>query len=330
MRIATLIPLLGVIPMIEAFKASPLVLASHKLVKGLRDELEHGNSQPHSETSVTNMLKKLMTECSSDAYLLVNQPGLKYEDMVGIHEQRWPFLQKYLTLASSVVGIPWVKGTVDLNFVENYLIKNCEAETITVLHEDEAEVGKYIDTRKRIIRVELSEIPEDIDEDERGLILKSHDELVRQILRKVPSPHYTIILTSSTTSSFHPIPPLVVESKPEKYEMFNEIINHPSRQKEVERNAHNYQNKAPEWNQDRNTVNRYLKNRKNDEVHLFRGEKSMELWKQNEKIVSTMLVMIVSIFLMKIMKLVKYIQHKLSAMLQKPNRKQGLLDKKSH
>ena len=57
-----------------------MLVASHKLVRGLKEEINPSNTLPHNVTSVTNMLK-LITECSSDAYLLINQPGLTYADL---------------------------------------------------------------------------------------------------------------------------------------------------------------------------------------------------------------------------------------------------------
>lgn len=319
---AILIALTYLSPVIYAFQASPLVIASHKLVKGLRDELDHDNATPHEEKTVTNLLKKLVTECSSDAYLLINQPGLRYTDLTTSKEDQWPFLRKYLTLASTVVGIPWIKNPIDLDFIENYIIKNCDAETISVLQEDENEVNKYIDTRKRIIRVELNDLPED-SEDEPGIrdfTLSSHDELIRKILRKVPSPHYTIILTSNSPSTVHPIPELVVRSKPEKFELMHDIINHPSRLAEVERN-NNFQKVDPNWNLDKNTITRYVENRKKDEIHLFRDN---DLWEKHEKLVTTLVLMIFSIFMIRIIKFFGYLKLKISQKFTKS--KGGLIN----
>lgn len=298
MKIPTLLLSFALLaPAVQSILVVPVLVASHLLVKDLKKELEHDNSKIHKVTPVTNMLKKMVTECSSDVYLIVNQPGLKYTDIQDSKKELWPFIQKYLHMASTVVGLPRVAEPLDLDFLESYIIKTCDAETINVIDEDEHEVKKYIDIRKRVIRVELSPLPED-DEGVRDQVLRNHDELVRKILRKVPSPHYSIILTSTTTSSIHPIPPVVIQHNPAPHEIFDEIVNSPMRKEEVERNDR-FKQAKPDWNEDKNTINRYLRNRKKDEVHLFRNN---EFWKQREKLVTTFAVMIMSLFMLQIWK----------------------------
>lgn len=293
MNLRQLLTVLVVAALAVAVMVAPVLVASHLLVKGLKDELEHDNSRVHLANAATNMLKKLVTECSSDVYLLVNQPGLRYTDLQDSKKLLWPFIQKYLTLASTVVGLPRVNEGLDLDYLENYIVKTCDAEIISVMAEDENEVNKYIDIRKRVIRVELGPLPE--DEDPRNEAIAHHDELIRRILRKAPSPHYTIVLTSTTTSNIHPIPPGVIEQDMGAYEIFDEVVNSPWRQQEVERNDR-FKEVRPDWNEDRNTVGRYLRNRQKDEVHLFRGN---DVWQQREKLVATFAVMVMGLVLVQ-------------------------------
>lgn len=298
-NIDRLVFLLAIASLVASFNAVPVLVASHRLVRGLKDELK-GNG-PQSPELVTNLVKRLVTECSSDEYLVINQPGLVLEDMTIKEADNWLFLRRYLSMASSVVGIPWVRGTLDLNFIEQYIISTCHAETMNVVHDDDQEVGTYIDTRTRVIKVDLSELPPRSEMEMRNSVIQEHDELIRRIIRKLPSPHYTIILTSDKLEHVHPIPDVVITSNPNKYQIFSDIINDPSRDKEVERNDKFHKSVEPYWAPDRNTINRYMENKMKDEIHFF----DYDLWTKNEKLVLTIIIMILTLFTFQLTKLMK-------------------------
>lgn len=299
-----------------ALMSVPLVVASHKLVPNLKDEV--AGPKGHSPVHATNMLKKLVTECSSDEYLLINLPGLLFSDLNMAHADAWPSLRKYMMMASSLVGLPRVEEPVDLDYLENYIVRTCDAETINVDHEDEHEVNAYIDTRKRVIRVELDALP---DDDTRGYELRKHDELLRQILRKLPSPHYTIILTSDTPTFSHPAPKVAIEKNPDKYDIFSDIVNHPSRAVDVERND---RFRRPEI-QDvpkKETLQRYLRNRRRDEIHLFDND----IWQKNERLVATVVMMVASLFVLQLTRSARAFQNWAIAKLKR--RHEPVLGKK--
>lgn len=272
------------------FEAVPLVVASHKLVTGLRNELTGDNSVPYLADEATNMIKKLVTQCSSDEYLLVNQPGLRLNDVTDLERDNWPHLYKYLTLSSSLVGLPWVDGPVDLDYLEQYIIGICRAETINVEHENENEVD-YIDSKTRVIRIELSDLPPESDMDARRLEMRQHDLLLRQILRKLPSPHYTIIFTASDTQHYHPVPKVALEHSPIRFNVFDSITNDPLRREEVERNDRFHRPK-PGAPHHRNPIHHHVENMKN-EVHLF----SRKTWESSERVIAAVVVMASALFM---------------------------------
>lgn len=294
-----LIVITAITSFVLSFQATPVLVASHRLVKGLKDELDGIGSQ--SPERVTNLIKRLVTECSSDEYLVINQPGLMLEDMTVREADNWPFLRRYLAMASSVVGVPWVRGSLDLNFIEQYIISNCHAETMNVVHDDDEEVGTYIDTRTRVIKIDLSELPPRSDLEMRYSVIREHDELIRKIIRKLPSPHYTIILTSDTLHHVHPIPDIAIQSDPNKFQIFNDLVNDPSRELEVERNDRFHRSVEPYWSPDRNTINRYVENKKKDEIHFF----DYDLWTRNERLILTIIVMILTLFTFQLTRLMK-------------------------
>jgi hypothetical protein len=297
--IRRLVALVAITQLVASFSAVPVLVASHRLAKGLKEELN--GSGPQAPELATNLIKRLVTECSSDEYLVINQPGLVLEDMTVNEADNWPFLRRYIAMASSVVGIPWVRGALDLDFIEQYIISTCHAETMNVVHDDDQEVGNYIDTRTRVIKIDLSELPPRSDLELRYSVIREHDELIRKIIRKLPSPHYTIILTSDMPQNVHPIPNMVVESQPDKYQIFHDLVNDPSRELEIERNDRFHQTIEPYWSPDRNTINRYMENKKKDEIHFF----DYDLWTRNEKLILTIIVMVLTLFTFQLTKLVK-------------------------
>ena len=94
------------------------------------------------------MIKKLVTECSSDIYLLVNIPGLANGDMLDTKETGLaPFNQKYIHMASTVVGTSVGRGSRLTCNTWKYIVKTCKAEAVNVFYSED-EVAQYIDTRK--------------------------------------------------------------------------------------------------------------------------------------------------------------------------------------
>lgn len=277
-----------------ALASAPLLLALHRLVPNLRDHLRPGIAYAHNESSITHMLKYLVTQCLLDAYLLVDQPGLRYEDLVELRREWWPFLRRYTTLASLIVGLPWIQTPIDFDHFEQYIVKTCEAETMRA---DGDEGDTFYDTRKRVVRVRLRPLPMD---GKRNLVAIENDEVLRKILRKLPSPHYTIIFSTSEPGPSHPIPPSVVENDPEKYTLFNDIFNHPSREVEVERND-NFHKAEPQWPENRHTNQRYLRNKILSQVHLF----DIEHWTKYERLVTTIALMVLGLLALKVFRVTK-------------------------
>jgi Txe/YoeB family toxin of Txe-Axe toxin-antitoxin module len=294
--------------------AVPLLVASHKLVPGLKDEISDETYVAHNQTSVTNMIKKLITKCSSDTYMIINQPGLKYEDINDFRREDWKFIYKYTVLASTVIGLPFVNEPLDLDYIEEYARMTCEAETMFLKNQNDDEIEEYFDTRTRVIRVELPELSQ--DKQERFSQIRHNDELLRKILRKLPSPHYTIILTSTLPVSFHPLPQFVYSDSPQEFNVFSLITDDPSRLNEVERNDR-FHRPVPDFNVNRHTNNRYLENKKKDEIHFF----DYDLWTKNEKLIMTIFIMILTLVLKKFFEFINSIKSK----IVNKNKSKGLI-----
>lgn len=273
-----------------ARQAVPVVVGSHRLVEGLRSEVKQPFHQTQNVDDVTHMLKRLVTECSADTYVILNMPGLENKDLTDKKLGLWPNLQKYLHMLSSVVGLPWMEGTLDLAFLETYITRTCQAETIEVTEEEDVH---YRDTRKRIIKIEFNPLPE--AGPERDFAIRENDEMLRKVLRRTPSPHYAIILTLTTAKPSHPIPEAALEQSPERWEIFHLIVNDPKRTVEEEKHKHMYQAVEPVWNENKDPMSLYLERKLKDQIHL----RDYEHWKKNERLVTAVAAMVVSVVLIR-------------------------------
>lgn len=273
--------------------SAPLLMALHKLIPESRSHLRDGNAYAHNESSVLNTIKNWATQCLLDAYILIDQPGLTYEDLLDYNRDSWPFLRRYVTLSSLIVGLSWLQTPPDFDHIESYIVRTCEAEAVRV---DGIEGPDYYDVRKRVFRVRLRPLPQG---ERRESVALENDEIIRKILRKLPSPHYTILMSSTNPGFSHPIPPAAVEAHPERFEIFNEISHHPSRASPVERN-NNFHAVEPHWIENRHTNERYLRNRDLNRATIL----DIDHWTKYAKLVLTILLTILSLALMKVVRAV--------------------------
>lgn len=267
-------------------QAAPVLLASHRVVPRLKHELQLPETDVQSLHDVTNMLRRLVTECLLDIYLLVNVPGLEHSDLIDAKHHLWPNLLRYLHMASTVVAVPWMEDTLELRYLETYIQKTCKADAAHVASLDD--VADYIDTRTRVFRLEHNPLPVGAGRDE---CLKRVDESIRDMLRKAPSPHYTILVTSDVPLAVHPLPAGALDDMPDYFIPFYGIVGDPRRAADTERNQHMYGNAEPVWHEKRDPTAAYLERRQQDEVHLF----SYTLWKKHQRLVTTVLLMALSL-----------------------------------
>lgn len=101
------------------------------------------------------MSKRLIEQCTSNAYVFVNQPGLTLEDLQ--HLEGFLYLRTHSLKASTLGLIPRLEKPVDFNMLSDYARSKCSASLIEL--EGFEEVGTYIDTKKRVIRIDFPELP---------------------------------------------------------------------------------------------------------------------------------------------------------------------------
>ena len=80
----------------------------------------------------------------------------------------------------------------------------------------------------------------------------------------------------------------------------------------------------PNWNPIRDSNDRYYRNKKKDEIHLF----DYELWEKNEKLITTIFVMVLSLFMMKIISFFNYLKQKIIQKKQQKSKRGIIADDK--
>ena len=84
-------------------------------------------------SAITQNLKSRLATCSSDAYLIISQPGIDAADFTSPHIS--PRLRRSVNLEGGVksgFAVASVVGDLDLEELQNYLEKTCEASSLDV------------------------------------------------------------------------------------------------------------------------------------------------------------------------------------------------------
>ncbi|ODQ81542.1 hypothetical protein BABINDRAFT_165084 [Babjeviella inositovora NRRL Y-12698] len=246
-----LLVLCGLISQAICFQSSPAVIFSHSLVPGISLKLASPKPVPFSLDEVTSVANELVGHCSSNVYVLVSHPGLTLQDLANKHH--WPALRQAMSLSSTLLTFPHTRGVLDLDALEKTIIERCSAETITYNGDSwvDFKQHEFIDSRKRVVRLTFPPLPTDPKERIEALLVR--DTTLGMMLKRMPSPYHSVVYVSDTAQNVHPMPPAYQKSQPEKYEIFADLSQHPSRLHEVERNNH-FGKIEPQWNQPRHNV----------------------------------------------------------------------------
>ena len=180
---------------------------------------------------------ELLDHCNSHAYVFVNQPGLRLEDFD--YEDAWTVLPNYLSRSSSALRFEQVEVSPS-NVFENLIAhtkRRCDVQREIILRAEQTnQFEPYIDAQSRIIQVHFSPLPGDgrNERPSREDVLADHDQRLRRILGRLPSPAVTVIYTSLEPADR-------LSASPPRAGIFPEIFEHESRRIEYERNDRDLQ-----------------------------------------------------------------------------------------
>lgn len=193
----------------------------HERINQLRKDREGGFT---SKTDAEEVLTDMLSKCSSDTYLFIDQPGVKVDDFQQLATESniplWTNLKKFAERCSTIASFPRLDNPVDLEKMEKVLRSRCGADTVLAMPRSDPMFKAYDDTKKRVIRLELDPLPE--DELEREIVMKRNDDLIIEAFKLTPSPFFSIIYTSSEGEEF--IPKLPEHKKQKHLDIFSNLV----------------------------------------------------------------------------------------------------------
>ncbi|GMM32862.1 Big1 protein [Saccharomycopsis crataegensis] len=186
---------------------APLVLSSTKLIRGFTKNIENPRPNPFPLSRAEILIRKLVKKCSSDAYILINQPGLTYDDFKVNDHKIFFNLQSKLNEDSVVTSFPYVENGISFEKITKQILSACEdIEVIRINVEDEEELReghqlpRYKDTKPRVIILNLPKLPTHGDIEYRNKMIHENDKYIRKVLQRIPSPYLSFIFTSLDTT----------------------------------------------------------------------------------------------------------------------------------
>ncbi|AOW02261.1 vacuolar ATP synthase subunit S1-domain-containing protein [Yarrowia lipolytica] len=196
MKLNTLIPLVAslVAPALAFSNSSPHVILSS--VASLDSSLSNSVQQASSARDFDDLVNHAIVGCPADTYVFVSQPGLHASDLEDA--ALTPFLHRVVGNAKSSFVSNHVFSDTERQLPQGALMhleETCGAANVIV----DGRTGKfatYVDTKPRIMQVQLDELTNETGE-EREAVLKAHDNVLKAVLGRLPSPNYMLIYVSS-------------------------------------------------------------------------------------------------------------------------------------
>lgn len=201
---------------------------SHKLVPRVQSYVNNFAHLTFPLERVQEVTHKLYEPCTSDAYVIVDMPGLTLDDLQD--PSVFVFLRTHMFKASTLAVMPRVEALPDFDLLSESIQRRCNAIEVKINGYDE--VPTYIDTKTRVIRIQFPPLPEEDDERQRKVALMRADEALKRTLRKLPSPHFTVMYTNTEDKLLNKND----EKRWAKLDVFADIVKDASRSQEFERN----------------------------------------------------------------------------------------------
>ncbi|KAH3672275.1 hypothetical protein WICMUC_004370 [Wickerhamomyces mucosus] len=198
-------------------------------VPKIQSYINNFNHLEFPEERLNEVTRKFIEPCSADAYVLINQPGVTLDDLQNY--ESFKFLRTYSFMSSTLGAIPRAAEPIDFDNLASIATSICGASYIEINNLDEVET--YLDTGKRVIRINFPKLPPKEEREARIEALKIADETLRKTLRKLPSPNHSVIYTSLESS---PYINKLNEKRWSGFTIFEDISRDASRDKEFERN----------------------------------------------------------------------------------------------
>lgn len=183
----------------------PLVISSSRLISNLIGKIPQLRPNPIPKKMMKGVMNEIYEECSLDAYILINQPGLTYADFKENNDHIFYHIQRKMKDDSTVVGFAQVEKVNEVFREGIELLKEkCDGKFIEINIYDqhdllrEENLPKYIDSQIRIFQVNLPKLYGNIEN--RKTMLAAHDRFIDRLMERFPTPYISILVSSLDTS----------------------------------------------------------------------------------------------------------------------------------
>ncbi|KAL8870595.1 MAG: hypothetical protein Q9174_003400 [Haloplaca sp. 1 TL-2023] len=163
-----------------------------------------------SADKIRDTVVSQLSKCLSDTYIVVTQPGVHAED----YSDRYaaPHLRKHISgedeRSRSSASVPDVLGSVDTDGIVQEVEKTCEAALLKVDASSQSPPSSGTlnqvrwqpdDPHPRVINLEFPTLP--TDPKKRATKLKDNDAFLSSILSTLPTSKYTVIYTTTPSTT---------------------------------------------------------------------------------------------------------------------------------
>lgn len=181
--------------------------------------------------------KDLISQCHSETYVFVNQPGLSRSDFKQ-HKQSMHKLYNYVLTSSTTVKFEKIDIVQNDDIYEEliaYTMDKCNID-------DKIDIGgnvtdryqPFVEARTRVLRVDFPPLPQQGQYVEgigtRKDVLQANDEYLRYVMGTLPTPKHTVFYMSLEKSE---VPDTETSLS---YDIWPEIFTNPQRTVEIDRN----------------------------------------------------------------------------------------------
>ncbi|KAF3912094.1 hypothetical protein ABW21_db0203754 [Orbilia brochopaga] len=205
-------------PLVSAFAdTSPLFLYS---TERLPRNLQLGKYQTFGTAEqFLDVVKATVSQCTSDAYILILQPGVHETDFKDPRSA--PQIRKF-SETDRFLSVTDAVGYVDLNVIEEYVKTKCQAHTVTVDASTSSFNSFEENSTAQVIKLDFPVLS--IHSEARRKGHTQNDNFLSALISMMPTAKYTVVYVSTPVGD----PGLLVHEKQSEHHEPESFVHHQS------------------------------------------------------------------------------------------------------
>ncbi|KAK6362825.1 hypothetical protein TWF730_000278 [Orbilia blumenaviensis] len=164
-------------------------------------------------------VKNTVSQCTSDAYILVLQPGIHESDFRD--PKSAPQIRRF-SETNRFMGVMDAVGVVDLNLIEDYVKSRCQAHSVTVDASTSSFNSFDENATAQVIKLDFPVLPLHGEARRKGH--NQNDNFLSALISMIPSARYTVVYVSTPLGD----PRLFVQEKKPEPQEHQSFIPHQS------------------------------------------------------------------------------------------------------